>query len=116
MSFLFKWLRTRPRERLILHPTRRLEVAAPVEAAFAKCVAGIENVLGGIVREADVSHGSIEAAFGLIDSERLTCTLQSINPDRTSVIIESRRGPRLSAEGGSPYVNALAAYLESLSN
>ena len=111
MSFFFKWLRTRPPERLILHPTRRLEVPAPFDAVFARCTAGIEGPLGGIIRETDTSRGIIEATFGLIDSERLTCTLQRVDSDRTGVIIESRRGPRLNEESGSSYVNALADYL-----
>lgn len=112
MSFLRKWLRVEKPKSAALHVTRSLELAMPAEEAFDRCVAGIENVLGGIVRESDRGRGYIEATFGLMFSERLSCTLQPLDDGaRTRVTIESRRGARPEAAAGSQYVEALASYL-----
>ena len=55
--------------------------------------------------------GTIEATFGLIDSERLTCTLIALEGERTRVTIETRRGARAGNPPPSPYVKSLADYL-----
>jgi len=79
------------------------------EEAFARCKFGIEQVLGGSVT-AERSLESLDASFGLVHSERLTCTLDAIDAARTRVTIETRRGVQRDAPASS-YVSALARYL-----
>ena len=78
-------------------------------AAQERCRYGIESVLGGVVREE--RPGAIEATFGLVDSERLTCTVFDLGEGRSRVTIETRRGAQPGNPPPSPYVKALADYL-----
>ena len=94
---------------MALHPARSVELELSKDAAFARCKSGIENVLGGIVTDQRAGE-SIEASFGLIDSERLACTLTAVDATHTRVTIETRRGARPDAPP-SRYVSALASYL-----
>jgi len=55
--------------------------------------------------------GTIEATFGLIGSERLTCTIAGLEGGRSRVTIETRRGAQAGSPAASPYVKALADYL-----
>ena len=113
MAFLFKWLRVERAERVTLHPTRTLDVAVTYEATFARCVDGIERVLGGVVRERDAARGTLEATFGLTFSERLTCALERVDAGRTRVRIDSRRGAVGEPRTQSDYVDRLADWLVS---
>jgi hypothetical protein len=96
-----------------LHPSRTVEIELPKDAAFDRCRYGIEHVLGGVVREEHRAEGTLEATFGLIYSDRLTCTLVAIDGAHTRVIIETRRGAQAANNAPSPYVKALADYLTS---
>ena len=81
------------------------------EEAFARCKFGIEQVLGGVVNT-EQPYESLEASFGLVHSERLTCSLIAIDAARTRVTIETRRGVQRDAPPSS-YVSELARYLSS---
>jgi hypothetical protein len=111
VKFLRDWLRVERPAGVATHASRTIEVDQAYDQAFAQCVRGVEEVLGGAVREANVQSGMIEATFGLINSERLTCLLSRIQANRTRIIIESRRG--ISAEPAKPseYVRTLADFL-----
>ncbi|HET9097588.1 MAG TPA: hypothetical protein VFN37_13080 [Candidatus Baltobacteraceae bacterium] len=113
MKFLRNWLRVERPPGVALHATQTLELECPYDEVFAQCVRGIEDFLGGVVRTRDSQRGSIEATFGLIDSERLTCSLAPIDSERTRVIIESRRGARPEPAKPSQYVRALSEFLQS---
>ncbi len=113
MKFLRDLLRVERPPGVALHASETVEVEAPFDAVFTRCVRGIEDVLGGAVRECSEERGSIEATFGLIDSERLTCTVQRIGADRTRVVIESRRGASAEPARPSQYVRALAEFLQT---
>lgn len=110
MKFLRDWLRPQPRP-AILHPTATVELPCTAEEAFERCLQGIERVLGGVVRSGDPAVGRIEASFGLIDSERLSCTIE--RGETTRVIVESRAVISAEPRTVSPYVEALAAFLRS---
>lgn len=112
MKFLRDWLRIE-RSPVALHASQTLDLDSRYEHAFEACVRGIEDVLGGIVRERDLPRGRIEATFGLVDSERLRCCLTALDADRTRVLIESRRGARPEPAKPSQYVRALAQFLQS---
>jgi hypothetical protein len=111
MSFILKWLRPERPPGVALHPSRTIELDAPFEVAFDRCVDGIEGALGGVIRERDAEHGTIEATFGLVNSERLSVSLDRMEDGRTRVLIESRRGLATQPSQGSQYVDALAHFL-----
>jgi hypothetical protein len=111
MKFLRQWLRVERPPGVATHASQTVELEEPYAQAFRKCVHGIEDVLGGVVREADERRGSIEATFGLINSERMTCTVSRIDDTRTRVLIESRRGASAEPAKPSEYVRALAEFL-----
>ncbi len=112
MRFLFQWLRPPRPSGTALHPTRTVDVDEPFAQVFEGSVHGVEQVLGGVVRDADGERGTIEATFGLIGSERVTITLQDMGERRTRVTVESRRGAAVGASQHSQYVDALIAYLQ----
>ena len=111
MKFLREWLRIDRPSGIAPHASETIEVDCTGAQAFAQCVAGIETVLGGVVRDADERVGRIEATFGLIDSERLTCTITPLGGSRARVVIESRRGASPQPAKPSQYVRTLAAFL-----
>jgi hypothetical protein len=113
VRFLFKWLRVERPPGVALHPTRTIELDVPPSAAFERSVLGIENTLGGVVRDSDRDRGTIEATFGLIDSERLSVAIEPLERNRSRVVIESRRGAMAQQPSGSQYVDALADYLRT---
>ena len=94
-----------------LHPSRVVDLDVPQREAFERCRRGIERVLGGVVREVDSREGTIEATFGLIFSERLTCAVTALDATHSRIAIESRQGPQASAPRESQYVDELARYL-----
>ena len=114
VSFIWKWLRPQRPSGVALHPSQMIELDLPRDAAYERCLEGIDRVLGGSVRETDQVRGRIEATFGLIGSERLSCIVESLDPIRSRVTIESRRAviaetPRTTSD----YVKALADFLRA---
>ena len=108
---MIAWLGIAPRKTIALHPSRTIELAVPKDAAYDRCRDGIERVLGGVIREEDRERGTIEAGFGLIFSERLTCSVTAIDGVHSRVRIEARRGAQAATALPSSYVDALADYL-----
>lgn len=112
MSFFFKWLRPERPPGVALHPSRTIELDLPYEIAFDRCIEGIEGALGGIVREQNRERGTVEATFGLVNSERLSVTLERMSDGRTRTTVESRRALTAEPARGSQYVDALAHFLQ----
>jgi hypothetical protein len=106
---LSAWLGIDAPKTAALHPARSVELDLTRDAAQARCRYGIEGVLGGVIREE--RPGAIEATFGLIGSERLTCTIAAMDGGRSRVTIETRHGAQPGNPPPSPYVKALADYL-----
>lgn len=113
MRYLLKWLKPERPSGVALHPSRTLELDVPPPRAFQRCTQGIEDVLGGIVRESDPARGRIEATFGLVDSERISVSVTPLEAERSRVLIESRRGASVGPAKPSAYVKALADFLQS---
>lgn len=111
MKFFRDWLRVERPSGVALHASETIELEIPCGEVFALCTRGIEDVLGGATRSRDPERGTIEATFGLVDSERITCTLEPLGAQRTRVIVESRRGARPQPAQPSQYVRALAEFL-----
>ncbi|HEY9179192.1 MAG TPA: hypothetical protein VIO32_00650 [Candidatus Baltobacteraceae bacterium] len=113
MKFLRDWLRIERPAGVAPNAAQRVEIAAPFPQAWRTCLRGIEDVLGGTVREADERRGTIEATFGLVNSERLTCSLRKESETVTEVLIQSRRGATVQPAKPSQYVRALAEFLQT---
>lgn len=93
MSFLLRWLGLtidRP-EGLSVRPARTLEVALPFEEAFERCMSGLRDGVGANISACDQEAGTIEAAFGLINSERIACMVRRGGATTSVITIESRR-------------------------
>lgn len=113
MKFLREWLRVERPAGVATHASQTVELDCTAGEAFRTCIRGIEDVLGGAVREADQQRGTIEATFGLVNSERLTCSVAALDARRARVAIESRRGPSAEPAKPSQYVRALADFLQA---
>lgn len=113
MKFLRDWLRVERPAGIAPTTSQRVEMDLSFADAWKKCVHGIEEVLGGAVREADERQGTIEATFGLVNSERLSCSLKMRGERATDVLIVSRRGASAQPAKPSQYVRALAEFLQT---
>lgn len=113
MSFFLKWLRVERPSGVALHPARRVDLDLPPADAFDRCIRGIEEVLGGAVRERDKAGGFIEASFGLINSERMNVRIEPREEGGSRVRIESRRLASAQQASESSYVQALAEFLQA---
>ncbi|GAC1390530.1 MAG: hypothetical protein NVSMB31_07610 [Vulcanimicrobiaceae bacterium] len=93
MNFIAKWLGLGVENSggIAVRPSRTMEIGLSYDAAFARCLQGLAEVVGANVREADSQRGTIDATFGLTFSERLACSIARIDETRTRVTIESRR-------------------------
>lgn len=112
MRFLRRWLHVERPPGVALHPSKTIDLDMPAQAAFERAVHGIDFVLGGAVRESNAQRGTIEATFGLVNSERMTVSVTAIDESHARVVIESRRGVSGQSPPSSQYVDALAAYLQ----
>ena len=90
MSFLARWLGwKKPNPRTGLRPHRDVDIAAPYDEAYDRVARGIHDVLGAHLAVDDRRGRFIEAAFGLVNNERIRCTFETPAPDRTVVRIEA---------------------------
>jgi hypothetical protein len=71
----------------------------------------IERVLGASIVTDDERSGFIEAAFGLVNSERLRCTLEALDAERTAIHIEAFYAAGTDVPETSRNVEALAEAL-----
>jgi hypothetical protein len=116
MSFIARWLNlARDRRPVGLRPHRDVVVAADFDATFDRVLGGMDGVLGAYVAAQDRDAGTIEAAFGLVNNERVRCTLTRGSDTHTDVRIEAYFPAGSSVREHSRAVDALADYLESTS-
>jgi hypothetical protein len=116
LSVLFTWLLRKmriDREPVGLRPHR--EFVAPVTRAraFALAVETIERTIGASIYRADEPAGTIEAAFGLVNHERLFVTLEAAGDEQTRIIVEAFYPAGLTRPQRSQAVEVLADTLES---
>jgi hypothetical protein len=113
MKFLTRWLGLeRAGARVGLRPHRDLEVALDYAAAYARCRAAIDAVLGATILVDDEKTGFIEAGFGLVNSERVRCRLSQLGAGHTAIRIEAFFPAGVDVPESSRNVDALAAALE----
>ena len=116
MSFIARWLNLgKERQSVGLRPHRDVELLAPYDEAYDRVLRGVEAALGAYVSVDDRRGGTIEAGFGLVNNERVRCTLQRVAEDRTRASIEAYFPAGSSVRQNSRAVDALADYLESTS-
>ena len=112
MSFIARWLNlAKDRRRVGLRPHSDVVLAAGYDAAYDSVLSAIELALGAYVAIDDRRGGLIEAAFGLVNNERVRCTLSRIDDSNTSVRIEAFFPAGASVRERSRAVDALADYL-----
>jgi hypothetical protein len=114
MSFILRWLGLgKPGGRIGLRPHRDVEIAQPYEAAYDRVLDAMVRVLGANVTLDDRRAGTIEAAFGLVNNERIRCTFSRVESARTPVKIEALFPVGSEIPERSRAVDALADWLES---
>jgi len=97
--------------RVGLRPHRDVDLETSYDDAFERCRAAIEFVLGASILREDRAGGLIEAGFGLVNSERVRCSLTSVDAARTGVRIEALFAAGVDVPESSRNVDALAAAL-----
>jgi hypothetical protein len=116
VSFILRWLGLGAAQPGVgLHPRRDVALALPYDAAFDGVLDAIDRVLGANVAACDRKAGTIEAAFGLVNSERVRCSVQRADAGRTAVRIEAYFPAGAEVPARSRAVDALAESLERLS-
>jgi len=116
MSGIFSLIRRALRiERtdLGLRPHREFTVSVGADEAFARARVAIERAIGANVYRADEATGTIEAAFGLVNHERLIVTLEAQGADVTRVAVEAYYPAGMKRPGRSQAVDVLADAIES---
>ena len=114
MSFIARWLNlTRDRRPVGLRPHREIELDAGYDDARARVLQGIEVALGAYV--AANRDAVVEAAFGLVNNERVRCTLERSGETQTRVRIEAYFPAGSAVREHSRAVEVLADYLASTS-
>jgi hypothetical protein len=112
MSFILRWLGLeRSRTRVGLRPHRDVELPLGYADAVARCRAAIDRVLGATILLDDEPGGLIEAGFGLVNSERLRCTLTRLDAQRTAIRVEAFFPAGVDVPETSRNVDALAEAL-----
>lgn len=90
MSFIARWLGLgKSGARVGLRPHRDLVLALGYDAAYDRTLEAIELALGAYVSIDDRKGGLIEAGFGLVNNERVRCSLRAIDDANTSVRVEA---------------------------
>lgn len=93
-----------------MRPHREIELAADIAQARERCLRALVEVAGANVQSDD--GRTIEAGFGIVNSERLRITLEPIDPATTQVRIEAFYPARLSPPPRSMAVDALTNALQ----
>jgi hypothetical protein len=114
MSFILRWLGLNaPKSQVGLHPRRDVQLALSYNEARSRVLAALERTLGANVSSDDAEPGRIEARFGLVNNERIVCTLERIDDSHTAVRIEAYFPVGTAVPTRSLAVDALADSLVS---
>jgi len=110
---ILRWLGLgKPRPSVGLRPHRDVELPLDFDAAYARVLCAIELTLGANVTIDDRPTGLLEAAFGLVNSERVRCTFERVDGSHTRVGIEAIFPAGADVQSRSRAVDALADTLE----
>jgi hypothetical protein len=110
MSFIARWLDLRKQRRAVgLRPHGEVSIDYTVAQSAERVRRAIADVLGAHVSYDD--GATIEAAFGLVQSERIRCSISAIDEHRSHVRAEAVYPPGRAAPERSAAVDALLAAL-----
>jgi len=116
MSFIMRWLGLgKPAPSIGLRPHRDVDLPLDYDAAYARILSAIELTLGASVVIDDRRAGFVEAAFGIVNSERVRCTLERVDASKTHVRIEAFFPAGAMIQSNSRAVDALADSLATVS-
>lgn len=90
MRFLLRWLRIERPPGVALHPIRIVQLQAGPEQAYGRCAAIVEQTLGGHITAHD-APSLLEASFGLVNSERISLSIEARADGGSTVRLQSRR-------------------------
>lgn len=111
--FLMKWLGLgKPAPAVGLRPHRDVDLAVDCDTAYARVLSAIELTLGANVTIDDRRAGFIEAAFGVVNSERVRCSFDRVDESHTHVRIEAFFPAGAAVQSSSRAVDALADTLQ----
>lgn len=116
MSSIVGWLiRTMrgKRTNVGMRPHREFIAARPQADVFAAARDAIERTIGANVYRASESEGTIEAAFGLVNHERLIVSLEALDVRQTRVVVEAFYPAGVERPARSQAVEILADTLEA---
>ncbi len=113
MSFIWKWLKPQTTARVGLRPHRTVALSLGYDAAYERVVTAVEVTLGASITVDDRAGRFIEAAFGLVRSERVRISFDVVDAARTDVRIEAFFPAGMEIPERSAAVEALADALES---
>ncbi|MGA8535470.1 MAG: hypothetical protein WB615_15280 [Candidatus Tumulicola sp.] len=114
MSFIARWLNlAKDRQKVGLRPHRDVELAAGYDAAYDCVLRAAEGAIGANVAVDDRRGGLVELAFGVVNSERVRCTLRRVDDAHVAIRIEAFFPAGAAVRDRSPAVDALADYIES---
>jgi len=109
VSFILKWLGVgQPPPRVGLRPHRIVELSDGFDASHERIMDALLRVLGANVYLDDRNARTIEAGFGLVNNERIRCTLDPLGDARTQVRIEAFFAAGMRVPEQSRAVDALA--------
>jgi hypothetical protein len=112
-NFILKWLGlVKPAPGVGLRPHRDVELPVDYDTAYARVLSAIDLTLGANVTIDDRRTGFLEAAFGLVNNERVRCSFERIDASRTRVRIEAFFPAGANVQSRSRAVDALADSLE----
>lgn len=112
MHFFRKWLKIDRPSGVALHPSRVLELPIAQTDAYDRCRTIVIHTLGGNITSEDPPR-SLDASFGLVNSERISISIESADANASRVRIQSRRLLSAEAPVTSNYVETIARTLTS---
>jgi len=112
VSFIRKWLRPETTAKIGLRPHRNITLEATYDEAYSRVLEALDATLGANVTIDDRKGGLIEAAFGLINSERVRVSFDREADGRTLARIEAFYPAGAAIPERSRNVEALADALE----
>lgn len=102
----------KPAPAIGLRPHRDVDMATGYDTAYARVLSAVELTLGANVTIDDRRAGFLEAAFGLVNSERVRCSFDRVDASHTRVRIEAFFSAGTAVQSHSRAVDALADTLE----
>jgi hypothetical protein len=96
-----------------MRPHREFTVGIARALVFERALDAVARTLGATVISSDERAGTIEAAFGLVNRERLHVQIEAQGADTTRVVVEASYPAGFNRPARSQAVDVLADTLEA---